>query len=48
MNKWVKNRIEELTKQRRSELEEYFEEHEWTGDLGESEEERLSVYCSEQ
>ena len=47
MNKWTKKRIEELTEQRRDELAEYFEEHEWAGDFGESEEEKLSLYYSE-
>lgn len=48
MNKWTKNRIKELTEERRDELAEYFEEHEWAGDFGEAEEEKLSLYYSEQ
>ena len=48
MNKWLKNRIKELTEQRRDELIKYFDEHEWTGDLGEAEEERLLLYYSEE
>ena len=48
MNKWIKNRIEELTEQRRAELVEYFDEHEWTSDFGEAEEERLSLYYGEE
>ena len=39
MNKWIKNRVEELTEERRAELAEYFDEHEWAGDFGEAEEE---------
>lgn len=48
MNKWIKNRIKELTEKRREELTEYFEEHEWAGGFGESEEEKLSLHYSEQ
>ena len=48
MNRWIENRIEELTEQRRAELAEYFDEHEWAGDLGEAEEERLSLYYGEE
>lgn len=48
MNKWIENRIEELTEQRRAELAEYFDEHEWAGDFGEAEEERLSLYYGEE
>ena len=48
MNKWIENRIEELTEQRRAELAEYFDEYEWAGDLGEAEEERLSLYYGEE
>lgn len=33
MNKWTKNRIKELTEERRDELAEYFEEHEWADDI---------------
>lgn len=45
MNKLIENRIEELTEQRRAE---YFDEHEWAGDFGEAEEERLSLYYGEE
>lgn len=48
MNKWIKKRIKELTEERRDELAEYFEEHEWAGGFGESEEEKLSLHYSEQ
>lgn len=48
MNKWTKNRVEELTEQRRAELAEYFDEHEWASDFGEAEEERLSLYYGEE
>ena len=48
MNKWIKNRIKELKEQRRAELTEYFDEREWAGDLGEAEEERLSLYYGEE
>ena len=48
MNKWIENRIEELTEERRDELAEYFDEHEWAGDFGEAEEERLSLYYGEE
>ena len=48
MNRWIENRIEELTEQKRDELTEYFDEHEWAGDLGEAEEERLSLYYGEE
>ncbi len=37
MNRWIENRVEELTEQRRAELAEYFDEHEWAGDFGEAE-----------
>ena len=47
MGKWIDNRIKELTEQRRAELAEYFDEYEWAGDLGEAEEERLSLYYGE-
>lgn len=48
MNRWIENRVEELTEQRRAELAEYFDEHEWAGDFGEAEEERLSLYYGEE
>ena len=48
MDKWIKNRVEELTEERRDELAEYFDEHEWAGDFGEAEEERLSLYYGEE
>ena len=48
MGKWIDNRIKELTEQRRAELAEYFDEYEWAGDLGEAEEERLSLYYGEE
>ena len=48
MNKRIKNRIKELTEERRADLAEYFDEHEWAGDFGEAEEERLSLYYSEE
>ena len=48
MNKWIKKRIKELTEERQEELTEYFEEHEWAGGFGESEEEKLSLHYSEQ
>ena len=48
MDKWIKNRVEELTEERRAELAEYFDEHKWAGDLGEAEEERLSLYYGEE
>ena len=46
MDKWVESRIEELTEQRREELEEYFDDQ-WARDDGEDAEERLSVEYSE-
>lgn len=46
MDQWVKNRIKELTDQRKEELEEFFEEQ-WEGYDPEDAEERLSVYYSE-
>ena len=48
MDKWIKNRVEELTEERRDELAEYFDEHEWAGDFGEAEKERLSLYYGEE
>lgn len=48
MNKWIENRIKELTEQRQAELAEYFDGYEWAGDLGEAEEERLSLYYGEE
>ena len=48
MNLWIESRIKELTEQRQAELTEYFDEHEWAGDLGEAEEERLSLYYGEE
>lgn len=41
MNKWIENKIKELTEQRWDELIEYFDEREWASDLGEAEEARL-------
>lgn len=46
MDQWVKNRIKELTDQRKEELEEFFDEQ-WAGYDSEDAEERLSVYYSE-
>lgn len=46
MSKWIESRIEELTDQRKEELEEFFEEQ-WEGYDPEDAEERLSVYYSE-
>ena len=48
MNRRIERRIKELTEQKRDELTEYFDEHEWAGDLGEAEEERLSLYYGEE
>lgn len=39
MNRRIERRIKELTEQKRDELTEYFDEHEWAGDFGEAEEE---------
>ena len=47
MNRRIERRIKELTEQKRDELTEYFDEHEWAGDFGEAEEERLSLYYGE-
>ena len=48
MNRRIERRIKELTEQKRAELAEYFDEHEWAGDLGDAEEERLSLYYGEE
>lgn len=47
MNKWIENRIEELTDQRRSELREFYEEQ-WRYNDQEVDEEKLSLEYSEE
>ena len=45
MNEWVKNRIKELTDQRKADLQEFYEEQ-WSCE-GEAEDERISLEYSE-
>lgn len=47
MNKWIENRIEELTDQRRSELQEFYEEQ-WRYNDQEVDEEKQSLEYSEE
>lgn len=46
MNQWIKNRIKELTEQRKAELQKFYEDQ-WTSGDGEVEDERISIEYSE-
>lgn len=46
MNQWTKNRIKELTEQRKAELQKFYEDQ-WTSGDGEVEDERISLEYSE-